>query len=104
MKPTLLPGDYVLSTSLFRNIVKNNIIIFIDEYCYFVIKRVISCNNKNLMLGNDNKNSSSVFCDKPLKETQVSYKVLIVIRTVIIDSIFKKIKKKLLCFTSFFKS
>ena len=81
MSPTLVPGDYVLATNLFRKFVfKNTIIIFFDKYSSFVIKRVLKNNNKTVMLKNDNEETSSIFCNEPLNKNQIKYRVLLKLR------------------------
>ena len=81
MKPTLLPGDYVLASKIFKKVFsKNDIIIFLDSYCSYIIKKVLISRKNHLYLKSENNNTSSIFCEKPLNKKKVKYKVLFILR------------------------
>ena len=78
MEPTLVPGDLVIATSLFKNkIKKKTIIVFFDQTHSFIVKRVINRCNEHLILQSDNLKTSSIFCIDPLPINENIYIVIL---------------------------
>ena len=74
MKPTLVPGDLVFASSLFRSLITiNSLVVLFDDYSEFIIKRVSFKNSRHLILKNDNLQTVSRFCKKPININQVKY-------------------------------
>ena len=74
MSPTFMPGDLVLSCSFLKSfITKNSVVIFFDKYYSYVIKRVLFKNNEYLSLKNDNLDTYSHFCEKPVNIKKIEY-------------------------------
>ena len=87
MEPNLVPGDLVITTSLFRKKIKRNtIIVFFDQTHSFIVKRVIKRCNEHLILQSDNLKTSSIFCIDPLHINENIYMVILKIN-------LRKIKK-----------
>ena len=92
MKPTLLPGDYVLASKIFKKVFsKNDIVIFFDCCCSYIIKKVLISKKNHLYLINENKHTTSIFCEKPLNINKVKYKVLFILRLGKVKKIFNKL-------------
>ena len=90
MTPTLVPGDYVISTKLFKSYIKkNSIIIFLDRYCSFIIKRVSQKKSNYIVLKNDNIRSESIFCNKPINLKNIEYVVILKIKKKYLKRILK---------------
>ncbi len=78
MKPTLVPGDLLIATSLFKNrIKKKTIIVFFDKTHSFIVKRVTKRYNEHLILQSDNLKTSSIFCINPLPIKENVYMVIL---------------------------
>ena len=89
MDPTLVPGDFVIATSLFKGILKKNkIIVFFDDSHSFIIKRVLKREECKIFLKCDNLKTDSMFCNAPLDINRNIYTVFLKIRL----NILKKIK------------
>ena len=81
MQPFLYPRDIVIGTRLFnRHIKKNNVIIFFDKNYSYIIKRVLYREANLYTLVNDNKNVSSIFCNKPIYINNNVYRIFFKIR------------------------
>lgn len=101
MKPSLFPGDYIVGTSFFKSLLlKGRIVVLFDFTHSYIIKRVLKVNNKDyIKLKNDNINTTSLFCDKPIEKNRILFLVLFIIRKKYIDR-FIKLNDKLKKFTN----
>ena len=92
MEPTLVSGDFVLATSLFKSAIeKKKIIVFFDNSQSFIIKRVLERKDKKIFLKNDNLKTESIFCNTPLDIDKKIYTVFLKIRF----NMLKKLKIRL---------
>ncbi|MBJ57600.1 MAG: hypothetical protein CMP24_05110 [Rickettsiales bacterium] len=81
MEPTLVSGDFVLATSLFKGILKKNkIIVFFNNSNSFIIKRVLKREKCKIFLKSDNAKTDSIFCNAPLDINRNIYTVFLKIR------------------------
>ena len=98
MSPTLLKGDFILTTSLFKSSLKTNcLVVFSDKTHSYIIKRVNSISKKKLTLKSDNLKTDSVFCRNPINKNNVMFIVLFIIKKKYISFIMTY-KNKLLFF------
>ena len=95
MHPTLVPGDFIVSSSCFKSFINiNSIVVFFDKYYSFIIKRVSSRNVEYLILKSDNPDSESIFCGKKLHIKQIQYIVLFTIKLKYLRNILILLKIK----------
>ncbi len=98
MNPTLLKGDFILTTSLLKSLLKRNcLVVFSDKTHSYIIKRVNSISKKELTLKSDNLKTDSVFCRNPINKNSVMFIVLFIIKRKYINFIMTY-KNKLLFF------
>ena len=98
MEPTLVSGDLIFSTSIFKRLLKkNNLVIFFDKTHSFIIKRISNINNNNIILKCDNRDSDSVFCQSPINKNKVLFVVLLIVKKKYVDFVIK-CKKNILFF------
>ncbi len=94
MQPTLVPGDLLIATTLFRNFIKDKkMIVFFQKNHSFVVKRVFKDENGTLLLESDNKNIDSSFNGTPLNFNKKIYLVLFKIQLSKISFFLKNIRK-----------
>lgn len=90
MSPTFVSGDFILATSLFKNIIrKNNLIIFFSKDQSFIIKRVFKVTKDSFLLMSDNKDNESIFCEKPISKNNKIYCVLFSLKVKPFKKFFK---------------
>ena len=81
MQPTLVSGDYVITTSFVNNFLKkNSLVVFFDNTHSFIIKRVKEINKENLILKSDNLVTDSIFCQVPVIRNKPIFLVLFIFK------------------------
>ena len=81
MQPTLVKGDYVLTTSFVNFFLKkNSLIVFFDKTHSFIIKRVKIISERKLTLKSDNQATESTFCEAPIIRNKQMFIVLLIFK------------------------